>query len=139
MIVVDSNVLAYLFLPGEHTARAESLLGQEPDWAAPVLWRSEFRNILAGYLRRGTLDFAQATVLQAAAEALLAGREFEVDSIAVLELVRDSNCSAYDCEFVALARKLGVRLVTMDAKLIRAFPEDAVSLAEIVRPQSGAS
>ena len=139
MIVVDSNVVAYLFLPGEHTARAEALLGKEPDWAAPVLWRSEFRNILAGYLRRGTLDFTQATVLQAAAEALLAGREFEVDSIAVLELVRDSNCSAYDCEFVALARKLGVRLVTMDAKLIRAFPEDAVSLGEIVRPQSGAS
>ena len=45
MIVVDSNVLAYLYLPGEHTAEAEALLVREPDWAAPVLWRSEFRNI----------------------------------------------------------------------------------------------
>lgn len=128
MIVVDSNVLAYLYLPGEHTARAEALFEQEPDWAAPVLWRSEFRNILAGYLRRKTLTFDQACGLQSEAESLLAGAEFEVDSQTVLELVRDSDCSAYDCEFVALARKLNTRLVTVDKKLLRAFPAHARAL-----------
>lgn len=129
MIVVDSNVVAYLYLPGEHTAKAEALLEQDPDWAAPVLWRSEFRNILAGYLRRKTLTFDQACSLQNEAEGLLAGSEFEVDSKAVLELVRDSDCSAYDCEFIALANKLQVKLVTMDAKLLRAFPKRTISLA----------
>lgn len=129
MIVVDSNVVAYLYLPGEHTAKAEALFEQDPDWAVPVLWRSEFRNILAGCLRRRTLSFDQACSLQGEAEDLLAGSEFEVDSKAVLELVRDSDCSAYDCEFVALANKLKVRLVTMDSKLLRAFPKRAVSLA----------
>jgi predicted nucleic acid-binding protein len=128
MIVVDSNVLAYLYLPGEHTARAEALLEQEPDWAAPVLWRSEFRNILAGYMRRKTLSFDQACSLQSEAESLLAGSEFEVDSQTVLELVRDSDCSAYDCEFIALARKLNTRLVTVDKKLLRAFPTQAMAL-----------
>lgn len=129
MIVVDSNVVAYLYLPGEHTAKAEALLERDPDWAAPALWRSEFRNILAGYLRRKTLNFGQACSLQSEAEDLLAGSEFEVDSNAVLELVRDSDCSAYDCEFVALARKLQVKLVTLDAKLLKAFPKHTVSLA----------
>ena len=129
MIVVDSNVVAYLYLPGDHTAMAEALLERDPDWAAPVLWRSEFRNILAGYLRRETLTFAQACGLQSEAEDLLGGSEFEVDSEAVLELVRDSACSAYDCEFVALAQKLHVKLITMDAKLLKAFPKHAVSLA----------
>lgn len=129
MIVVDSNVVAYLYLPGEHTAKAEALLEQDPDWAVPVLWRSEFRNILAGYLRRRTLTFGQACSLQNEAEDLLAGAEFEVDSKAVLELVRDSDCSAYDCEFIALANQLRVTLVTMDAKLLKAFPKRAVSLA----------
>lgn len=122
MIVVDSNVLAYLYLPGDYTAAAEDLLEREPEWAAPVLWRSEFRNILAGYMRRKTISFDQACRLQSEAEDLLAGSEFEVDSESVLELVRDSDCSAYDCEFVALAIKINTKLVTADRKLMRAFP-----------------
>jgi predicted nucleic acid-binding protein len=128
MIVVDSNVLAYLYLPGNHTAAAEALLEKNPEWAAPVLWRSEFRNILAGYMRRKTLSFDQACELQSEAESLLLGFEFEVDSQAVLELVRDSNCSAYDCEFIALAIKLNTKLVTMDKKLLQAFPKRALEL-----------
>ena len=129
MIVVDSNVVAYLYLPGEHTAAAEALLESDPEWVAPVLWRSEFRNILAGYLRRKTLSLDQICSLQAEAENLLAGSEFAVDSRAVLELVRDSDCSAYDCEFIALAMKLDTQLFTMDKKLLRAFPNRALPIA----------
>ena len=129
MIVVDSNVLAYLYLPGEYTAAAEALFERDPEWAVPILWRSEFRNILAGYMRRRSLTFAQAHELQREAEGLLTGSEFELESLPILELVRDSDCSAYDCEFVALAIKLGTKLVTMDSKLLRAFPTRAVALA----------
>jgi predicted nucleic acid-binding protein len=131
MIVVDSNVLAYLYLPGDHTAGAEALLERDPEWTAPVLWRSEFSNILAGYIRRKTLTFDQACSLQSEAESLLAGFEFEVDSQAVLELVRDSDCSAYDCEFIALAIKLNTKLVTADKKLLRAFPKRAAALTAV--------
>jgi len=129
MIVVDSNVLAYLYLPGEWTAAAEALLEVDPDWAAPLLWRSEFRNILAGYMRRKTLTFEQACALQQEAEGLLEGAEFEVESTAVLELVQGSDCSANDCEFIALAMKLDTRLVTMDRKLLKAFPRQATALS----------
>lgn len=128
MIVVDSNVLAYLYLPGEYTAAAETLLEQDSDWAAPILWRSEFRNILAGYMRRKAITFEQAKSLQREAQSLLEGAEFEVESSAVLELVRDSDCSAYDCEFIALAMKLDTKLVTMDKRLLRAFPKRAIAL-----------
>jgi predicted nucleic acid-binding protein len=131
MIVVDSNVLAYLYLPGEYTGAAEALLSSDSEWTAPLLWRSEFRSILAGYLRRRSLSFDQAAALQAEAEKLLAGGEYEVDSTSVLELVRDSDCLAYDCEFVALAEKLDVKLVTMDKKLLRAFPSRTVALDSI--------
>jgi predicted nucleic acid-binding protein len=129
MIVVDSNVLAYLYLPGEYSTAAEALLEQDSDWAAPILWRSEFRNILAGYLRRKAITFEQANGLQREAESLLEGAEFELESHAVLELVRDSDCSAYDCEFIALAMKLDTKLVTMDKKLLRAFPKRAIALS----------
>ena len=128
MIVVDSNILAYLYLPGDFTAAAEALLEKQSKWSAPVLWRSEFRNILAGYLRRKTITFERAHSIQIEAMNLMSGAEFEVDSLAVLELVRDSDCSAYDCEFIALAMQLKCKLVTMDGKLLRAFPMHAVSL-----------
>ena len=131
MIVVDSNVLAYLYLPGDYTVDAERWLEHDPEWAAPVLWRSEFRNILAGYIRRKVLTFEQACRVQREAENLLAGSEFEVDSEVVLELVRDSDCSAYDCEFIALARTLGTTLVTADKKLQRAFPAIAMGLSAV--------
>lgn len=130
MIVVDSNVIAYLYLPGEFTESAERLLEEEPDWAAPPLWRSELRNILALYIRKNLLDFDQAFRIQREAEALMAERELEVDSFDVLSLARDSGCSAYDCEFIALANRLGTKLVTMDAKLRRAFPAITLGLSD---------
>ena len=128
MIVADSNVLAYLFIRGIHTPLAEALLAEEPQWVAPTLWRSEFRNILAGYMRRGDVSFEGAYKIQREAESLLAGNEYEADSLQVLQLVRDSECTAYDCEFVAVAITLKAKLVTMDKALLKAFPKVAVRL-----------
>lgn len=122
MIVVDSNVVAYLYLPGGYTAAAERLLQREPEWAAPLLWRSELRNILALYMRQRLLSFERAFEIQREAEALLADNEYDMDSFDVLELARDSGCAAYDCEFVALAKRLNVKLVTGDARLRKTFP-----------------
>ena len=130
MIVVDTNVLAYLLLPYEFSSQADALFTRDAEWVAPILWRSEFRNLLAGYVRRKTLTFDEVLKVQAEAEALLAGNEYEVDSRRVLELVRDSSCSAYDCEFIALAIRFGTKVVTMDGKMLKEFPQHAVALAE---------
>lgn len=132
MIVVDSNVLAYLYLPTSLSAQAEQLLAIDPDWAAPALWRSELRNVLALYLRKNLLTFEQAYDIQTEAEALLAGNEYDVPSLEVLRLVEQSTCSAYDCEFVALAKQLNTKLVTADKKIAKQFPKIAVPLAQAV-------
>jgi predicted nucleic acid-binding protein len=129
VIVVDTNVIAYLYLPSEHTAHAEALLARDPEWVLPTLWRSEFRNVLTGYLRRGHLTLAQAVAIQTEAEALVDGCEYDVASGRVLALAHESTCSAYDCEFIALAQQLGVRLVTVDRKLRQAFPQTTTPLA----------
>ena len=125
MIVVDTNVVAYLLLPGPHTALVDDLLIQQPEWAAPPLWRSEWRNVLAGYLRRGVLNLDQALALQQQAEHLVIRHEEPVRSQAVLQLVASSRCSAYDCEFVAAAQQLRVPLVTADRAVLSAFPDVA--------------
>lgn len=129
MIVVDTNVLAYLLLPGPKTALAEALLDQHPQWSAPPLWRSEFRNVLTGYLRRDLLDVSRAVALMQQAEQLLGAHDEPVSSEQVLQLVNTSRCSSYDCEFVAAAQQLGVPLITEDRAILAAFPEVAQPLA----------
>lgn len=128
MIVADTNIISYLFLPTAYSAKASQLYRHDADWAAPSLWRSEFRNVLALYLRQKIITLAEALLIQEEAESLMADHEFEVISLPVLTLVDNSSCSAYDCEFVALAKQLGAKLVTEDKKILREFPDVAVSL-----------
>ncbi|MCP9820028.1 type II toxin-antitoxin system VapC family toxin [Synechococcus sp. Cruz-9H2] len=123
MIVVDTNVVAYLLLPGPLTGAAEAWFEADPDWAAPPLWRSELRNVLTGYLRRGTLPLEQVIALQDQAEELLGAMEIPVTSERVFELVQRSTCSAYDCEFVAAALEATAPLITADRAVLNAFPE----------------
>ncbi len=135
MIVVDTNILAYLYLPTAFSEQAECLLLQQPRWIAPVLWRSEFRNVLALYLRKGILTLEQAYGIQTEAETLLAGSEYDVPSLEILRLIETSECSAYDCEFAALAKKNNTVLVTEDKKIRKQFPEITLSLAEAITQQ----
>ena len=131
-VVVDTNILAYYWLPGQRTEEAVALRRSTDDWYAPKLWKSEFRNILAGYLRRGGIGPDAARVLIRAAEGELADFECEIDSVAVMELVSESDCSAYDCEFVALARSMGLPLVTEDRSILRDFPGTARGMAALI-------
>jgi predicted nucleic acid-binding protein len=129
MIVVDVNVVAYLYLPGPFSAAAENLLLSNPEWASPRLWRSEFRNILATYMRKNLLSLEQANTIFTSANDLLSNNEYEVSTLQVLQLAHDSGCSAYDCEYVALAHHLKLPVFTADKALLKAFPEVAVALS----------
>ncbi len=128
MIVVDSNVIAYCWINGGQTALAHRLRRIDADWHAPVLWRSELRNILMGYRRDGSLDRSQAGDIMRAAEAAFAGREHYLPGDRVFNVTEASRLSAYDAEFVALAQALDVRLVTEDKAVLAAFPNIAVRL-----------
>jgi predicted nucleic acid-binding protein len=112
---------------------ADAAWQRDPQWIAPVLWRSEFRNVLAGALRHRSITVESALEIASLAEALMTGSEFVVSDRAVLQLVAASNCSAYDCEFVALAREHNVSLVTADRKILRDFGAIAISLDRFAR------
>jgi predicted nucleic acid-binding protein len=134
MIVVDTNIIGYLYLTSERSKQAEQVLRQDPEWSAPLLWRSEFRNVLALYLRRRLLSLRTAQQIMNEATRLMLGHEYNVISSRVLELVAASTCSAYDCEFVALAQDLDVPLVTVDHQVLSQFPATAKSLEDFVLP-----
>ena len=136
MIVVDTNVVVYYLLDTPQSQLAQRILDVDPDWRVPPLWRSEFRNVAAQYMRSGMLTLEGALDAARSAEQLLFGKERAVDSARVMRLVADSNASAYDCEFVALAQALGVVLVTWDRRIRREFPDVAVSPEAFVQSEA---
>ena len=127
MIVADTNLLTYLYVQGQRTEESEAVLQRDALWAVPLLWRSEFRNSLIGLVRAHALQLDDALTMVDEAERWLTGHEYSVLSRQVLTLASRSGCSAYDCEFVALAQDLEVPLVTTDRQILKAFPTIAVS------------
>lgn len=132
MIVVDANIIAYCWIEGPRTAIAQRVRLRDPEWHVPVLWRSELRSTLAGYLRQATLDLGHAVAIMTAAQNAMQGREHLVPDDAVLELAAAARLSAYDCEFIALAQSLSAALVTEDRKILRAFPDLAITMEAFV-------
>ena len=132
MIVADTNLIAYLLLEGEHTATAERVLELDSQWIAPLLWKSEFRNVLALYVRQGLVPLDRALSFMELSEILMGGREYALASDPILELAERSRCAAYDCEFVALAQQQEIPLLTFDRRVLDAFPGIAVDPRQFV-------
>ncbi len=132
MIVVDTNIISYLYISGDNSQQSEDLLSSDSHWVAPILWRSEFRNVLSLYLRKNILNLDEILLLIQQAEKLLNDHEYEIPSINIMQLVKNSQCSAYDCEFVALAQYLDVPFITADKKIIREFPDVAKTISSFL-------
>ncbi len=127
MIVVDTNIITYFYLKTDLSELAENLYKKESDWVVPMLWRSEFRNVLTTFIKREFISLNASIQILELSEALFAEKEYEINSVQVLNLACTSGCSAYDCEFVSLAENLNISLVTMDKQILKAFPSLAIS------------
>ncbi|VAX12131.1 hypothetical protein MNBD_GAMMA24-1966 [hydrothermal vent metagenome] len=132
MIIADTNIISYLLLPTSYTASVECLYEIDPDWSAPILWKSEFRNVMALYLRKKIITLEKAMQLQDTAESMIIQNEYDLSSSQVLSLIDESNCSSYDCEFVALAHHFDTKLLTQDKKILKEFPSTAISVSDFL-------
>ena len=132
MIVVDTNVVATVMLDDDRTAVGRRVLARDAAWVVPRLLRSELRSVFALHVRHRGAPPDAILVAEQVADVLLAPRECPVDGALVLTLAMASGCTAYDCEFVALAQALDVPLVTWDRALLRHFPGCAVAPEEFV-------
>jgi predicted nucleic acid-binding protein len=133
VIVADTNLIAYFAVRDANSELADAVFEADPVWVAPLLWRSELRSALIKYIRHAGMSLEAALVALRLAEEVVGGREYRVSSEKVLELAMQTDCSAYDCEYVALAQDLGVPLVTADKQVLRAFPKIAVSLEKFAK------
>jgi predicted nucleic acid-binding protein len=132
MIVADSNLIAYLLIPGDKSALADEVLLQDSEWAVPLICRSEVRNILTLYMRHEGMSLSQARRTMEKAESLWRSREFAVPSDDVLEVTFHHSITAYDGEYVVLATHLGIPLVTFDKAVRKAFPNTAITAEDFL-------
>jgi len=131
MIVIDTNVLAYLLIEGDRTAETQALRLADPDWRSDPFLLVEFSNLLATQVKAQALSAAQAeALLETAAQQIAEWCEAPHEE--VLALAIDRQISAYDARFIACARRLGAPLVTEDSRLRAATPGLSVSIAEAV-------
>ena len=119
MIVVDTNVMVRLVVGGADGADAARLFERETEWAAPRILMSELHNVLVGFVRRGAVTPEQAKAMSDDAAVVLADRIASVSGQQVIDVALECGLTAYDAEFVALARALGVPLATQDKAVLR--------------------
>jgi predicted nucleic acid-binding protein len=129
VVLVDTNVLAYLMLEGDRTSAAQELFELDADWRSEAVIMVEFSNVLTTYVRTKVLSRDQGLKLLAGAEKLVPVLT-SVQNARALEVATQFGISAYDARFVALAIQMKVKLVTEDAKLRAAVPSWTVSLAD---------
>jgi predicted nucleic acid-binding protein len=127
MIVVDTNVIAYLLIDGERSEMARAVWARDSRWMLPTLWRSEFLNILITSVRARVLTWVDAERIWQVAISIFGESEVEPSGTAVLKTASERNLSAYDAQFVVAAADLGVPLVTYDRRILNACPDIAVA------------
>ncbi len=130
MLLVDTNVVAYLLIDGDHTQAAQRLRALDPDWRSEAFLLVEFTNVLASSIMRKRMTLSLAEDFLAKTVDLFEGKLGSVPHAAVLAIAARHRVSAYDARFLALADQLGSRLVTENARLRAAVPALTQSLAE---------
>jgi|SRR6266550_1551944 predicted nucleic acid-binding protein len=130
MLLVDTNVVAYLLIHGDQTKAAQELRSLDPDWRSEGFLLVEFTNILASSIAAKRMTLPLAENILAKATNLFDGKLARIPSSSVLAIAARYRVSAYDGRFLALADQLGQRLVTEDRRLRAAAPELTQSLAE---------
>jgi predicted nucleic acid-binding protein len=133
LIVVDTNIIAYLLIKGDQTPKARLLLNREPKWAAPSFWRIEFLNVLMNYSRYQKLPPDAVRSIWKSSFQLAHLREESIEAGQALELAMKHEISGYDALFVALAKNLGTVCVTQDKALRKAIPHLTATLDEFLK------
>jgi predicted nucleic acid-binding protein len=130
VLIIDTNVLAYLLIEGDYTAAARSLHRHDGDWRSEAFIMVEFTNVLTASIAARRMDLVLAQRFLADATTLLQGKLTSIPHASVLALAVQYHVTAYDACFLALAQQLNSRLVTEDTKLRAAASRLTQSLAE---------
>ena len=130
MLLVDTNVVAYLLIEGDCTEAAQKLRIRDSDWRSEAFLLVEFTNVLVSSIARKRMTPSMADDFLAKVLSLFDGKLGRIPHASVLAIAARHRVSAYDARFLSLADQLGSRLITEDARLRAAAPVLTQSLAE---------
>lgn len=128
--MVDTNILVYFLIDGDHTAKARQLHRRDSDWRSETFILVEFCNVLLRYMEIRGMKLEMTRGFLANAEMILDAKLTRISHRRGLDVAARYRVTAYDARFLALADQLGVPLVTEDAKLRTAAPALTQSLAD---------
>src|SRR5690242_2680025 len=128
MLLVDTNIVAYLLIDGDFSEAAQRLRKSDSDWRSEAFLMTEFTNVLAASIAVRRMTPLLAEDFLSKANTLLENKLTRVADTAALAIAVRFRVSAYDARFLALADQIGIRLVTQDAKLRAAAPKLTQSL-----------
>ena len=132
MLLVDTNIIAPLYVQSARSPAAAELFAHDPVWRTEPLALIELSNVLITYERARYITAAAARDCLNRAAAFLQPHLFRVSHQAALDAALRYGTTAYHARFLALARELRMRLVTEDVKLRAVAPALTQSLAEAV-------
>jgi predicted nucleic acid-binding protein len=130
MLVIDTNIIAPLYVQSARTDAVTKLFAQHQIWRTEPLALIEPSNVLITYERARYITAATARDCFGRAAAFLQPNLFRVSHQAVLDAALRYGTTACDARFLALADQLVSRLVTEDMKLRAAAPALTLSLSE---------
>ncbi len=128
--VLDASVAAcWAFDDEDHPVAAMALerMRSEEAWA-PALWWFEVRNVLIVSERRGRIAEEDTGAFLRGLARLGVTIDRSPEEHAVLALARRHRLSVYDASYLELARRVRVRLATLDAALARAATAEGVGV-----------
>ena len=121
-LVVDASVAVKWLIAEDGSDAADRLLTNGDDLYAPRLMASEVANALWRKVRMGEIERGQAGALTAA--VLEMPVRWSADETVCADAVRLAlalDRPVYDCVYLALAHRLGARMVTADERFANAL------------------
>ncbi len=128
MIVTDVNTIVYLLTDSPKRESAVLLRKIDGDWRLPALWKHEMLNVIATLTRGKQIEVPDSYILWNKAINMFSPKEHNPNLVNALTLALEKNISAYDAQYITLAKELGVYCVTEDTRLLKKFPDLAISM-----------
>ena len=131
MIVADSTLVSGFVFPADDFYKvARAVRAKDSDWRCPELVCAEVRNVGLKHHKKGEPLDSVISQCNLAEGSVSISR---MPSHSVLSVASEGGLTAYDAEYVALARQLKITLVTSDTEVLKKFPAVAMTPEQFLK------